>query len=203
MSPFEKQKRGFQEFCENLQDRFDLILQDGIQIVFNESSLILNNKIMIRYSLEALVPEVLLLDGLKTPAEIDLMKNVMNNYPEICDYLKHYITLFNHLSDFKMQGATDDEIFQAACKSIQNMIDLNEIHGQKFFVKTTGDNNDIQVFLEVENYGSSHKLMVDMCYLIIDPENGETRISHYQIDKREFVEDVAGQLSTQKCTHLQ
>lgn len=203
MSPFEIQKIGFQEFCENLQDRLDLILRDGIQIVFNESSLILDNKIMIRYSLESLVPEVLLLDGLKTQTEVDLMKNVMNNYLELCDYLKHYITIFNHLSDFKMQGATDDEIFQAACKNIKNMIELNEINGQKFFIKTTGDKNDTQVFLEVENYGSSHKLMVDMCYLIIDPENGTTRISHYQVEKRDFVEDVAGQLSTQKCTHLQ
>lgn len=199
---FERQRQIFNEFVENVQDRFDLIIKDGVQIIFQESSLTFDQKIMVRYTLNSVVPELLLLDALKSSEEITMLKNIVNNYQEVCEYLKRYVMIFNHLQSFKDQGVSDDIVYTETCRNIQTMIDEKDINGQKFFIKTYGENNDVDVYLEVENYGSPQKKMVDMCYMVIDPENGTTRINRYQVKKEDFVTDVASQIATQKCTHL-
>lgn len=199
---YERQKRAFLEFLDEVQDRFDLIIHDNVQIIFDESSLTFDNKVLIRYSIKTVTPEVLFLDSLKTKQDFELAKAILDNYTEICSWLKRYVTIFNHLSELTDKGLSSDDIYVAACKNIDEMINENDINGQKFFIKTQGENNDIQVYLEVENYGSSHKLTVDLCYLIIMPDGTENKISHYSIEKDKFISDVASQLSNRYCTHL-
>lgn len=202
MNAFERQKAIFNEFCEDVQDRFDLIIRDGVNIIFQESSLTFDQKIMVRYTLNSVVPELLLLDSLKSRQEIEMLRNIMNNYGEICEYLKRYVMIFNHIQKFKDQGSSDDEVYVAACKNIQMMVDNKEINGQKFFIKAFEKKN-VDIYLLVENFGSTQKKMVDMCYEVVDPENGTTRINRYQVKKEDFVTDVASQIATQKCTHLE
>ena len=202
MNAFERQKAIFNEFCEDVQDRFDLIIRDGVNIIFQESSLTFDQKIMVRYTLNSVVPELLLLDSLKSRQEIEMLRNIMNNYDEICEYLKRYVMIFNQIQNFKDQGSSDDEVYVAACKNIQMMVDNKEINGQKFFIKTFEKKN-VDIYLLVENFGSTQKKMADLCYEVVDPENGTTHINHYQVKKEDFVTDVANQIATQKCTHLE
>ena len=49
MTNFEKQKAIFDEFIENIQDRFNLIIKDGINIVFDKDYIMFDELILVRY----------------------------------------------------------------------------------------------------------------------------------------------------------
>ena len=62
MTNFEKQKAIFDEFIENIQDRFNLIIKDGVNIVFDKDYIMFDELILVRYSIRNLIPEVMFRD---------------------------------------------------------------------------------------------------------------------------------------------
>ena len=199
---YQNQKQYFEEFVEDIQDRLDLIIQDGIQVVFTENSLRLNEMVVIRYNLDTVTPEVLMIESLKTRENIRFMKNIMDNYDELCDILKKYVMLFNHLEDFTDKSDDSDMVMLAAKENLETLIRNDEIDGQKFLLKSEETpEGKVTIYLMVENYGSTRKNNVDMCYYVESPE-GNSKMGHYQISKEDFSGDVAYQLVNRKCSHL-
>ena len=109
MTNFEKQKKIFDEFIENIQDRFNLIIKDGVNIIFDKDYIMFDELILVRYSIRNLIPELMFRDSIKTPGQFAMLRNIINNFEEITSILKEYMTLYLHMNDFKDKGLSDDE----------------------------------------------------------------------------------------------
>lgn len=202
ITDYQRQQKIFSDFTEETQDRFDAIIKDGVLVVFDVNSITFDQKFMIKFSFKKLIPELLIIEPVATKEDIEILRNILNNFDEISDYLKQYVTMFNHLKDFT-DTTEDSEVTEKLRSNIESMIENNQIDNQKFFIKTeTEGDNTVDFYLIVENYGSSRKFDVDMAYYVNSSVAGSSTIGHYRISKDQFIGDVVTQLVKCKCTHL-
>lgn len=143
MTDYQRQQKIFSDFTEEIQDRFDAIIKDGVLVVFDVNSITFDQKFMIKFSFKKLIPELLIIEPVATKEDIEILRNILNNFDEISDYLKQYVTMFNHLKDFT-DTTEDSEVTEKLRSNIESMIENNQIDNQKFFIKTEteGDNTD-------------------------------------------------------------
>lgn len=209
MTDFERQRNIFNEFIENTQDRFDLIIKDGVNILFQNNCLIFDGLVKITYTFEKYLPVLNLIKPAETTQDLELIRNIINNYQEICDTIRQYVTMYNHFNDFIDKTIDSNTAVSEIKRNIENIINFGQINDQKFFIKSEKVDESGLVYdfyLHVVNYGSVKKIEVDMEYVIIvtNPETGETQESQlwpYKVNKTLFVGDVATQLIQKKCLH--
>lgn len=206
MTNFEKQKAIFDEFIENIQDRFNLIIKDNVHIIFDKDYIMFDELILIRYSIRNLIPEIMFRSSIKTPDQFAMLRNIMNNFDEITSILKEYMTLYLHMNDFTDKGLSSDEDYNLILNGIKDIQQNNPdaLNGRTFFIKTLEDNDKkLNIYLSIDVYGRAKKKDVDMSYQIIDVETSEcTTINEYKIDKNDLAGDIAYQVSNHKCTHM-
>ena len=99
MSNFEKQQTIFNEFIENTKDRFDLIIKDGVNLIFDENFIQFDNLLRIRIHKNNLLPEIIFMNSIKTPDEFKMTKNIIESFDEICSILREYVTMYYHLNN--------------------------------------------------------------------------------------------------------
>lgn len=211
MTDFERQRNIFNEFIENTQDRFDLIIKDGVNIIFQNNHLIFDELVKITYTFEKYLPTLSLIKPAETVQEMQLLQNIIANYPEICDTIRQYVTMYNHFADFIDKTIDSNVAVSEIKKNIEDIIKFGQINGQKFFIKSEKNEENGNVYdfyLHVINYGSTKKIEVDMEYVIVitDPKTNETNENHmwpYKVNKTFFVGDIATQLTEKKCIHAE
>ena len=200
---FERQKQVFNTFIEDTKDRLDLIIKDGIDVIFDTSSINLGNIVKVTYDLTTIVPQIEFLCKLSTPDEREIASNVINNYDEIAFIIKQYTLMFNHMSsNFSSNAECTSEDYGKVVKEIETLVSCQDfcIDGFKAFVKTEGI---YDYYLHVDNYGTTMKAKVNMSYLEINSKTKEEmHVGHYTIAKDEFATDFAHQLITGECTHI-
>lgn len=207
MTNFEKQKAIFDEFIENIQDRFNLIIKDGVNIVFDKDYIMFDELILVRYSIRNLIPEVMFRDSIKTPAQFAMLRNIINNFEEITSILKEYMTLYLHMNDFKDKGISSDEEYNLIVNGIQDIQKNNPdaLNGRVFFIKTEEHKGKTyNIYLSIDIYGRAKKKDADLSYQITNTKTEETTtINSYKIDKDDLAGDIAYQVSKHVCTHIQ
>lgn len=208
LTNFEKQQNIFNEFLENTQDRFDLIIKDGVTIVFDEDFIQFDNLIVIQSTIRNLIPRVIFKDVIDTPAKFQMIKNIFDNFDEITITLREYMTLYTHISsDFKDRGLSTDDNYQLIKNGIQEIATnaASDLNGRIFFIKndTNADGELIEFRLSIDCYGSTKKTDADISYLITNKTTGETtNICPYKIDKNDMPGDIAYQIAHHVCSHL-
>lgn len=207
MTNFEKQKAIFDEFIENIQDRFNLIIKDGVNIVFDKDYIMFDELILVRYLIRNLIPEVVFRDSIKTPAQFAMLRNIINNFEEITSILKEYMTLYLHMNDFKDKGISSDEEYNLIVNGIQDIQKNNPdaLNGRVFFIKTEEHKGETyNIYLSIDIYGRAKKKDADLSYQITNTKTEETTtINSYKIDKDDLAGDIAYQVSKHVCTHIQ
>lgn len=207
MTNFEKQKAIFDEFIENTQDRFNLIIRDGVNIIFDKDYIMFDELITIRYSIRNLIPEMMFRDSIKTPSQFAMLRNIITNFDEITSILKEYMTLYLHMNDFTDKGLSTDEEYNLILNGIKDIQKNNPdaLNGRTFFIKSeTHKEKKYNIYLSIDIYGRAKKKDADISYQIMDVETSETTtINSYKIDKEDLAGDIAYQVSNHKCTHIQ
>lgn len=207
MTNFEKQKKIFDEFIENIQDRFNLIIKDGVNIIFDKDYIMFDELILVRYSIRNLIPELMFRDSIKTPGQFAMLRNIINNFEEITSILKEYMTLYLHMNDFKDKGLSDDEEYNLILNGIKDIQKNNPdaLNGRVFFIKSEEHNRQkYNIYLSIDIYGRAKKKDADLSYQITNVETDDTTtINSYKIDKNDLAGDIAYQVSKHKCTHIQ
>lgn len=207
MNNYEKQKEIFNEFLENTQDRFNLIIKDNVNIIFDKDNIMFDGLVTIRYSIRNLTPEIIFMDIIKTPAQVAMLRNILNNFDEVVSILKEYITLYLHMSDFSDKGLSQDEDYNLILNGIKDTQKNNPdaLNGRVFFIKRQEHNSRMySIYLSIDIYGRAKKKDADLSYQITDVETGETTtINSYKIDKDDLAGDIAYQVSHHDCTHIQ
>lgn len=209
LTNFEKQQNIFNEFIENTQDRFDLIVKDGVSIVFDKNFIQFDDLVVIRSSIKNLIPEVIFKDSIREPSQFQMVKNILDNFDEICSVLREYMTLYTHMSEnFKDRGVSSDENYVQIREGIEDIAKNNPdaLNGRLFFIKReqNADGEDIEFRLSIDCYGSTKKTDADISYLITNCASGEsTNICNYKIDKNDMASDIAYQVANQICTHIE
>lgn len=207
MTNFEKQKKIFDEFIENIRDRFDLIIKDGVNIVFDKDYIMFDELILVRYSIRNLIPELMFRDSIKTPAQFAMLRNIVTNFDEITSILKEYMTLYLHMNDFKDKGLSSDEEYKLIENGIKDIQKNNPdaLNGRVFFIKSEEHKGEkYNIYLSIDIYGRAKKKDADLSYQITNVNTEETTtINTYKIDKDDLAGDIAYQVSKQQCTHIQ
>lgn len=207
MTNFEKQKKVFDEFIENIQDRFDLLIKDGVNIVFDKDFMMFDQLIVIRYSIRNLIPEIIFHGPIRTPDQFAMLRNVINNFDEIVSILKEYMTLYLHMNDFSDKGLSTDEEYNLVLNGLKDIQKNNPeaLNGRTFFIQQQEHNGKkYNIYLSIDVYGGAKKKDADISYQISDIETGETTsINTYKIDKNDMAGDVAWQVSHHECTHIE
>ena len=209
LTNFEKQQQIFNEFIENTQDRFDLIIRDGVNIIFDKNFIQFDDLVVIRSSIRNLIPEVIFKNNISEPAQFQMVKNILDNFDEVCSVLKEYMTLYTHMSeDFSDRGVSSDENYMQIVDGIKGIAQNNPdaLNGRLFFIKK--DKNEageiIEFRLSIDCYGSTKKTDADISYLITNTATGEsTNICNYKIDKNDMPGDIAYQVANQVCSHIE
>lgn len=206
MTFFEQQKQQFQEYCEELQDRFDLILHEGVEIVFDKDFIQFDNLIVVRYSPKNVNPEIVVKDIIRNPNQFRLLKAVVDNFKEIVASIKTYIILFNHVSVIKNREITGDENYRLIFEGIKEMSHDNPsvLSNKQFFIKKSEQDPNKRIYLSIDKYGQFKKTTTDLSYVMVDSETGETEhFGDYVIDNTDVPGDIAYQVSNHILTHLE
>lgn len=199
---YEKQRELFGEFIEDARDIFELKISDGVKTTFTDNSIIFDDIVEIITSPKHLLPNLQFHRILKTPTEISICRNVINNLSEITQIFREYILLKSHLDNFTDLGTSSNVLYATLVQEIEYLqtLETGYFDGHKFFIKK---DSDYQYFLHVIKYGNAKKQFVDMEYIVKDIKTNESKnCFRYQINKAEFPGDVAYQLSEQKCSHI-
>lgn len=207
MTFFEQQKKQFQEYCEELQDRFDLIIHEGVEIVFDKDFIQFDNLIVVRYSTKNVNPEIIVKDIIRNPIQFKLLKAVVDNFKEIVSCIKTYILLFNHVSVIKNKEITGDENYRLIFEGINEIIKENPsvLTGKTFFLKKSEkDYGDKRIYLSIDKFGQFKKTTTNLSYMMVDTETGDTdHFSDYVIENENLAGDIAFQVSNHVLTHLE
>lgn len=203
MSNFEKQQTIFNEFIENTKDRFDLIIKDGVNLIFDENFIQFDNLLRIRIHKNNLLPEIIFMNSIKTPDDFKMTKNIIESFDEICSILREYVTMYYHLNNnFCDKSLSTDENYKICLAAIKE-IELNnpQLLNEKIYFITKNE-MDVKFYLSIDCYGGAKKRDVDISYIAIDDEYQPIVIGSYKIDKNDFASDVAYQLANNVCSHL-
>lgn len=202
---FEHQKKQFNDYCEELQDRFDLILHDGVEVVFDKDFIQFDDLIVVRYSPRNPTPELIVKGHIKNPGQFKLLKNVVNNFPEIITCIKTYITLFNHTEVIKDRSVTGDEHYRIVFDALHEIEKENPsvLTGKTFFIKCLEADPTKRVYLSIDKYGQLKKNCTDLSYVLVDSETGsEDHFGGYTLQNHEVAGDIAYQVSNHIMSHF-
>lgn len=202
---FELQKKQFDDFCEELQDRFDLIIHDGVEIVFDKDFIQFDNLIVVRYSPKNPTPEIIVKDHIKNPGQFKLLKAVVDNFKEIVTSLKTYIMLFNHTEVIKDRSITGDEHYRLVFDAIHEIEKENPsvLTGKTFFIKCLEADPKKRIYLTITKYGMLKKNFTDMTYTLVNSETGDVdHFGEYSVQNHEVAGDIAYQVANHVMSHF-
>lgn len=206
MTFFEQQKKQFQDYCEELQDRFDLIIHEGVEIVFDKDFIQFDNLIVVRYSTKNVNPEIIVKDIIRNPNQFRLLKAVTDNFKEIVSCIKTYIILFNHCNVIKNKEITGDENYRLIFEGINEIARENPtvLTNRQFFIKKSEKDPNKRIYLSIDKYGQFKKTTSNLSYVMVDSETGESEnFGEYTIENEHLAGDIAYQVSNHVLSHLE
>lgn len=206
ISVFEQQKEYFNDFVDEFQDRLNLLISDGIEIIFDKTFVQLNDIIVINFSKRTLMVELFLKEKVYKTKDIQILKNVVDNFDEISSMFKKYLLIFNHLSQFKNFATSDNEYYALIRDGLKD-IQVNDpfsLNGKIFYLlESEYNNHNYKIYVKIDSFGSIKKKCADISYILEDTETNEQQfVCRYSIPKDQFAEDLGYQLAYKKCTHL-
>jgi hypothetical protein len=203
LTNFEKQKSVFQNAIEDIKDRFDALITDEVELVFDNNAFIYPGVLKVVYESDSyLVPEIVIEKPLATERSRTIVAKVIENFTEISDKIKSYCMMLNHIKHDFASVAETDECIDKTIAELKSIIESPEFDVDTFkvYIKSEGK---FDYYLSIENIGATTKMHVDMAYIEVDTETQkQQKIFHYSIVKHEFLKDTAHQIVTGVCTHI-